>query len=184
LIWVSVKSEWPVWLIVNHNGHWMWSIWLSFGHLDRPLAFLTRYLVCHMVKNVTLVSNVLIKSNLCLSCPKHLVKTTIPLGQCEHFSQVGPSKNSCFLVVYVQIFISPSKHIFELFEQHLKLLNFLLCQLCINLDALWICLYAKIQFNKLLFFNKNPTCYLKILVSYPFLYQLCYDDNRFLDLIF
>ncbi len=46
-----------------------------------------------------LQSSVLIKMNLCLSCPKNLVKTTIPLGQCRHFNQVGASEKSCFLVV-------------------------------------------------------------------------------------
>jgi len=34
LIWLNVKLEWPIWLIVNQNDHWIWLIWLSFGHLD------------------------------------------------------------------------------------------------------------------------------------------------------
>jgi hypothetical protein len=29
---------------------------------------------------------------------------TIPLGQCEHFNQVGPSKKSCFLIMWVFLF--------------------------------------------------------------------------------
>jgi hypothetical protein len=29
--------------------------------------------------------------------PKPLIKMTIPFGQYGHFSQVGPSKKSCFL---------------------------------------------------------------------------------------
>jgi hypothetical protein len=28
-----------------------------------------------------------------------LIKTTIPLGQCEHFNQIGPSKKSHLLVM-------------------------------------------------------------------------------------
>jgi len=33
--------------------------------------------------------------------PQGLVKMTIPLGQCEHFSQVGPYEKSHFLVMSV-----------------------------------------------------------------------------------
>ncbi len=44
-----------------------------------------------------------IKSNLCLSCPKPLVKMTIPFCQCGYFHQVGPSEKSRFLVVHVQL---------------------------------------------------------------------------------
>ncbi len=51
----------------------------------------------------SLQSNVSVKSNSCLSCPKLLVNTTIPLGQCGHFSQVGPFEKSCFLVVNMQV---------------------------------------------------------------------------------
>jgi hypothetical protein len=31
--------------------------------------------------------------------PIPLIKTTIPFGPCGHFSQVGPSENSCFPVM-------------------------------------------------------------------------------------
>jgi hypothetical protein len=41
----------------------------------------------------------LVKINSCLSCPKPLVKTTIPIGECEHLNQVGPFEKSHFLVV-------------------------------------------------------------------------------------
>jgi hypothetical protein len=78
---INCKSQWPL-NMVNR---------LSFGHLDGPLAFFTKCLVCHMVKNVTLI-NVPIKHNFCLSCPKALIKITIPFGQCGCFNQVGPFK--------------------------------------------------------------------------------------------
>ncbi len=65
-----------------------------------------------------------------------------------------------------QILRGPNKHIFELLEQHLKLFNFLLCQLCINFDVLWICFYTKIQLNNFLLFSQSPTYYLKIFYLY------------------
>jgi len=49
LIWLSVKSQWPIWLIINHNGHSIWSIWLNLGYFNKPLAFLTKCLVCCIV---------------------------------------------------------------------------------------------------------------------------------------
>jgi hypothetical protein len=42
---INCKSQWPL-SMVNLT---------SLGHLDGPLAFLTRCLVCHMVKNVILI---------------------------------------------------------------------------------------------------------------------------------
>jgi hypothetical protein len=66
--------------------------WSSYG----PLAFFTRCLVCHAWSKRSFSSNVLIKSNSCLSCPRPLVKIIIPLGQCEYFNQVGPSKKLLF----------------------------------------------------------------------------------------
>jgi hypothetical protein len=51
-----------------------------------------------MVKKVTLIK-CFSKNNLCLSCPMPLVKTIMTVGQCEHFSQVGPYEKSHFLVV-------------------------------------------------------------------------------------
>jgi hypothetical protein len=56
-----------------------------------------------------------------------------------------------------------------------------------NFDALWICLYANIQFYKLLFLSQSPTYFLKDfvpefwLVFHLLQYQLGYDENRFLD---
>jgi hypothetical protein len=79
-------------LIHHMLNLWCWS---SYG----PLAFFTRCLVCRTWSKRSFSSNVLIKSNLCLSCPRPLVKIIIPLGQCEYFNQVGPSKKSHFFVV-------------------------------------------------------------------------------------
>jgi hypothetical protein len=42
---INCKSQWPL-SMVNLT---------KFAHLDKPLAFLTRCLVCHMIKKVTLV---------------------------------------------------------------------------------------------------------------------------------
>jgi len=55
LIWLNVKSKWPIWLIVNHHGHLVRAIWLNLGHFDGPLDFLTICLFCCMVKKVILV---------------------------------------------------------------------------------------------------------------------------------
>jgi hypothetical protein len=52
-------------------------------------------------------SNLSIKSNLiCLSCPRPLVKMTIPLDQCEHFNQVGPFEKLDFLIVFLDGFLT------------------------------------------------------------------------------
>ncbi len=103
LIWLSVKFKWPIWLIVNHNGHWL--TWLNLSHLDGPLTFLTRCFIYHMVKKVTLVK-CFNKNNLYLSCPRPLVKMAIPFGQCGHFNQVGPFEKSHFLVLIYRFNLS------------------------------------------------------------------------------
>ncbi len=49
--------------------------------------------------NLSLVYTLGKNNNSCFSCLKPLVKTTIPFGQCQHFSQIEPSKKSRFFVV-------------------------------------------------------------------------------------
>jgi len=51
------KSQIEMANLINYKSQWPLSMvnWLSLGHLDGPLAFFTRCLVCHIVKKITLV---------------------------------------------------------------------------------------------------------------------------------
>jgi hypothetical protein len=48
---------------------------------------------------MSLESNVLVKNNMCLSCPNPLVNMDIISSQNKHFDQVGPFKRSWFIAV-------------------------------------------------------------------------------------
>jgi hypothetical protein len=45
----------------------------------------------------SLQSNLLIKCNMCFSCPLLLIKMDIPFGECGHFNEVGLLKSCDFL---------------------------------------------------------------------------------------
>jgi hypothetical protein len=91
--WLRVKLGWLIWLNLIHS---IWLIWLSHGHFDGHLSILTRSCI-HIWSKKSFYSNVIIKCNMCFSCPKPLVKMDIPLGQCGHFGQIGILKSHIFL---------------------------------------------------------------------------------------
>jgi hypothetical protein len=74
------------------SSHLVWSIWLSLGHFDLPLAFLIRCLVCHMVKIVTLVKCHHKK----VTCVFHA-----PSLWSMWINRVGPFEKSHFLVMFL-----------------------------------------------------------------------------------